>query len=79
MVNGYVLVKDEKLEDITTKAGIVIPQKWQRIATIVAVPEGETKYKVGDRIVKPIGKGTPITLDGVEYEAIRGSLLFARL
>lgn len=79
MVNGYVLVKDEKLEDITTKGGIIIPQKWQRIATIVAVPEGETKYSVGDKIIKPIGKGTPITLDGVEYEAIKGELLFARL
>lgn len=79
MVNGYVLVKDEKLEDITTKGGIIIPQKWQRVATIVAVPEGETKYRVGDRIVKPIGKGTPITIDGETYEAISGDLLFARL
>lgn len=79
MVNGYVLVKDDKLEDITTKAGIVIPQKWQRIATIVAVPDGETRYGVGDRVIKPIGKGTPITLEGEEYEAIRGELLFARL
>ena len=79
MRNGYVLIKDEKLEDITTKGGIVLPQKWQRIATIVAVPDGETKFNVGDRIIKPIGKGTPITIDGEEYEAIRGNLLFARL
>lgn len=80
MQNDYVMVKDLEKEDTVTKNGIIIPaDKYQRLAKIVALPENETCLKLGDVIIKPIGRGTPVKLNGEEYECIKKALLFARL
>lgn len=80
MQNDYVMVKDLEKEDTVTKNGLIIPaDKYQRLAKIVALPENETHLKLGDVIIKPIGRGTPVKLNGEEYECIKKALLFARL
>ena len=79
MINGYVLIKDEPIEENVTDCGIILPkQVFQRIAKIHAVGEN-SKFKVGEKIVKPIGKSTPVTIDDVEYECIKETLIFAKL
>ena len=80
MQNDYVMVKDLEKEDTVTKNGLIIPaDKYQRLAKIVALPENETSLKLGDVIIKPIGRGTPVKLNGEEYECIKKALIFARL
>lgn len=79
MLNGYVLIKDVQTEEITTKSGIIIPKdKYQRISEIYAVNEN-SKFKVGDVIIKPIGKTTPVKIDNIEYDCIKESLIFAKM
>lgn len=79
MLNGYVLIKDIQTEDIITKNGIIIPKdKYQRISEIYAVNEN-SKFKVGDVIIKPIGKTTPVKIDNIEYECIKETLIFAKM
>ena len=80
MQNDYVMVKDLEKEDTVTKNGLIIPaDKYQRLAKIVALPENETSLKLGDVIIKPIGRGTPVKLNGEEYECIKKALQKARL
>lgn len=79
MLNGYVLIKDLPLQDNVTENGIIIPKdKYQRVAQICAVCE-DSKFLVGEIIIKPIGRSTPVKIDDVEYECIRESLIFAKL
>ena len=79
MLNGYVLIKDLPLQDNVTENGIIIPKdKYQRVAQICAVCE-DSKFFVGEIIIKPIGRSTPVKIDDVEYECIRESLIFAKL
>ena len=79
MLNGYVLIKDLPLEETVTEAGIIIPKAtYQRVAKICAVAK-DSKFKVGEKIVKPIGKTTPVTIDNVDYECIREELIFAKI
>ena len=80
MQNGYVMIKDIENRETVTNSGIIIPKsKYQRLAEIVAVPEGEKSLKPGDVVIKPIGRGTPVTIDGIEYECIKKENLFAKV
>lgn len=79
MKNGYVMIKDVPQEERKTESGLILPKaKYNRIAEIVAVCEG-SKFNVGDTIVKPIGRSTPVTIDGVDYECIKEDIIFAKL
>ena len=79
MVNGYLLMKDLPLKETVTSTGIIIPSvAYQRVAQICAVGEN-SKFKVGDVIVKPIGKSTPVTINDINYECIKESYVFAKL
>lgn len=79
MLNGYVLIKDLPLEETVTGAGIIIPKTaYQRIAEICAVAK-DSRFKVGEKIVKPIGRTTPVTIDNVDYECIKESFIFAKI
>ena len=40
--------------------------------------EGST-LKEGDIIIKPIGRSTPIKIDGVKYECIKEGFIFAKV
>lgn len=78
MKNGYILIQDVKNETVT-KSGLYIPEeKYNRFARVLKTYEGST-LKPGDIIVKPIGRSTPVKIDGEVYDCIREGFVFAKL
>ena len=76
--NGYILIQDIKNETVT-QSGLYIPdEQYNRFAKVMKVYEGST-LKEGDIIVKPIGRSTPIKIDGVRYECIKEGFIFAKI
>lgn len=83
--NGYVLIEDVKEE--RTSSGIYIPDSnYNRFSRIVAVSDETTQVtglNVGDIIIKPLGRTTPITLNinGVDrtYDCLNSSFIFAKV
>lgn len=82
MKNGYILI-DDIVEEYVTMGGIYIPGKkdeHNRFARVIATGEGVVNnLKVGDIIVKPIGKESKINLNGKLYGCINSRFLFAKL
>lgn len=79
MKNGYVMIQDVIPEERKTESGIILPkEKYNRVAKIIAVCE-DSKFKVGDLIIKPIGRSTPVRIDGVDYECIKEDIIFAKI
>ena len=75
--NGYIIIKDVVNEK--TQSGIYIPDdKYNRFARVLKVGEN-SKLKPGDIVIKPIGRTTPIKLNGVIYDCIRESFIFAKI
>ena len=75
--NGYIIIKDVVNEK--TQSGIYIPDdKYNRFARVLKVGEN-SKLKPGDVIIKPIGRTTPIKLNGVVYDCIKESFIFAKI
>ena len=75
--NGYIIIKDVVNEK--TQSGIYIPDdKYNRFARVLKVGEN-SKLKPGDVVIKPIGRTTPIKLNGVVYDCIRESFIFAKI
>lgn len=75
--NGYIIIKDVVNEK--TQSGIYIPDdKYNRFARVLKVGEN-SKLKQGDIVIKPIGRTTPIKLNGVIYDCIRESFIFAKI
>ena len=78
MKNGYILIQDIKNETITS-SGLYIPdEQYNRFARVLKVYEGSV-LKEGDIILKPIGKTTPLTIDGVRYDCLREGFVFAKI
>lgn len=75
--NGYIIIKDVVNEK--TQSGIYIPDdKYNRFARVLKVGEN-SKLKPGDVVIKPIGRTTPIKLNGVIYDCIKESFIFAKI
>ena len=75
--NGYIIIKDITNEQTTS--GIYIPDdKYNRFSRVLKVGEN-SGLKPGDIIIKPIGRSTPIKLNGVVYECIKESFIFAKI
>ncbi len=75
--NGYIIIKDVVNEK--TQSGIYIPDdKYNRFARVLKVGEN-SKLKPGDVVIKPIGRTTPIKLNGVVYDCIKESFIFAKI
>ena len=75
--NGYIIIKDVVNEK--TQSGIYIPDdKYNRFARVLKVGEN-SKLKPGDIVIKPIGRTTPIKLNGVIYDCIRESFIFEKI
>ena len=75
--NGCIIIKDVVNEK--TQSGIYIPDdKYNRFARVLKVGEN-SKLKPGDIVIKPIGRTTPIKLNGVIYDCIRESFIFAKI
>lgn len=78
MKNGYILIQDIKNETVTS-SGIYIPdEQYNRFARVLKTYEGSV-LQPGDIIVKPIGRTTPIKIDGVTYDCLREGFVFAKL
>ena len=78
MKNGYILIQDIKNETITP-SGLYIPdEQYNRFARVLKTYEGST-LKEGDIIIKPIGRTTPITIEGVKYDCIKEGFVFAKI
>ena len=76
MKNNYVLI--EELVQERTPSGIYLPQnKHNRVAKILAVDESDDDLTVGDIILKLIGKGTEIRMEGKYVEAIHRNNILA--
>jgi co-chaperonin GroES (HSP10) len=75
--NGYIIIKD--IVNEKTSSGIYIPDdKYNRFARVLKVGEN-SKLKPGDVVIKPIGRTTPIKLNGVIYDCIKESFIFAKI
>ena len=78
MKNGYIIIQDIKNETIT-KSGLYIPdEKYNRFARVLKTYDGSI-LKEGDIIIKPIGRSTPLTIDGVKYDCIKEGFIFAKI
>lgn len=75
--NGYIVIRD--ITNETTASGIYIPDdRYNRFSRVLKVGEG-SRLKPGDIVIKPIGKTTPIKINGEMYDCIRESFIFAKL
>jgi co-chaperonin GroES (HSP10) len=75
--NGYILIQDIKNE--TTKSGIIIPDDtYNRFSRVIKTYEGST-LSPGDIIIKPIGRSTPVKINGVTYDCIKEGFIFAKV
>lgn len=78
MKNGYILIQDIKNENVTS-SGIYVPdEQYNRFARVLKTYEGSV-LKEGDIILKPIGRSTPLTIEGVKYDCIKEGFIFAKL
>ena len=78
MKNGYILIQDVKNETITS-SGLYIPdEQYNRFARVLKTYEGSI-LKEGDIIIKPLGRTTPLKIDGVKYDCIKEGFIFAKL
>lgn len=78
MKNGYILIQDIKNETVTP-SGLYIPdEQYNRFARVLKTYEGSV-LKPGDVIVKPLGRTTPIKVDGVTYDCIKEGFIFAKV
>ena len=78
MKNGYILIQDIKNETITSSGLYAPEEQYNRFAKVLKVYDGSV-LKEGDIIVKPIGRSTPIKIDGVKYDCIKEGFIFAKL
>lgn len=78
MKNSYVLVREVSVET-TSPAGLLLPEeKWKRKAVVVKAEEGSA-VKEGDLVLRNVGRGTPIQVDGEELETIHQDWIMAIL
>ena len=79
MKNNYLLVQEIEQQEQKTSSGIIIPvERYNRKAKVINA--GNNEYlKVGDVILKNMGKGTIVRLDNVEHELIHITDLIAIL
>ena len=76
MKNDYILIKDIKNETIS---GVYIPdERYNRYARVLKTGENSI-LNVGDVIVKPIGRTTPIKINGETYDCLKEGFVFAKI
>ena len=76
MKNNYVLLEEVTQE--RTPSGIWLPQnKHNRVAKVLAVDESDKDISVGDTVLKLIGKGTEIRMEGKYVEAVHRNNILA--
>ncbi len=78
MKNEFFLVK-ELQEERETAGGIYLPEKYPRKAMVLACCDNETEVKVGDTVLRNVGRGTQINLNGENLEMIHRDFIMAIL
>ena len=69
MKNNNVLVKEIKEEQQVTASGIILAtEKYNRKA--IVLQSASPEIKIGDTIIKTMGKGTMFKINGEEYEIL---------
>lgn len=76
--NGYILIQDVKNETVTSSGLYVPDEQYNRFARVMKVYEGSI-LKEGDIIIKPIGRSTPLNIEGVKYDCIKEAFIFAKI
>lgn len=75
--NDYIIIKD--VVNQKTSSGIYIPDdKYNRFSRVLKVNKN-SRLKPGDIIIKPIGRSTPIKINGEIYDCIKESFIFAKV
>lgn len=78
MKNGYILIEDVK-DEIVNKSGLYVPdENYNRFARVLKTYSGSVLNE-GDIIIKPIGRTTPIKIDGIVYDCLREGFVFAKV
>jgi|TARA_R100000093_G_scaffold44795_2_gene23187 co-chaperonin GroES (HSP10) len=78
MKNDYLLIED--IVEQKTNSGLWIPpDPKNRKAKVLEIADGEEDIEVGDVVLKGIGKGTSVRIDGKWLEAIHKNNLLAVL
>lgn len=75
MKNGYLLIKELSNEKITS-SGIVLPESNHNRKAVVLSTKS-TEVENGDIIIRSLGKGTPMTINGHELEMIHENHIMA--
>ena len=78
MKNDFFLVRELQEEEKTT-GGIYLPEKYPRKAIVLACCDTETEVKVGDTVLRNVGRGTQINLNGENLEMIHRDFIMAIL
>ena len=69
MTNDFVLLKELPRETKTESGILIALDKWGRRCTVVSSSE-ECQLNIGDTVLRNVGKGTSIELDGEEFEIL---------
>ena len=78
MQNGYILIEPVKNETVTS-SGLYIPdEEYNRFSRVLKTYPNSV-LKEGDIIIRPIGRTTPIKIDGKVYDCIREAFIFAKI
>lgn len=68
MKNNNVLVKEIKEEQVSPSGIIINTEKYNRKA--IVIQSASPEIKIGDTIIKTMGKGTTFNINGEEYEIL---------
>ena len=77
MKNDYLLIKEIEQKETVTESGLIIPPpKHNRLAKVIN--SGDIEFlKDGDSVIKELGKGTMVKLNGEQFEVIHKNQLIA--
>ena len=78
MKNDFVLLKELNKETETDSGIVYNSDKWSRKCEVVSTYKNSPLH-VGDTIVKNVGKGTDIELNGEKYEILHIDWIIATL
>jgi len=76
MINDFVQLKELDKETKTESGIIVTSDKWGRRCEVISATE-ECQVTVGDIVLRNVGKGTNIELDGEEFEILHTDWIMA--
>jgi len=76
MMNDFVLLKELDKETVSPGGIITTSDKWGRKCEVMATSK-ESPVEEGDVVLKNVGKGTDIEMDGVKYEILHTDWIIA--